>query len=456
MPLPIGSRFPSRVSAGTGPPGDGSPSVTAAPASSTLLLEVVGLVPIAPITGQQANIFTSPCMSTADRPFDTALVQQVTPSTRLLDTVEPVPDSPGASTPTTSGSAPAPVAAGILRIPPVKNDHCMVTRGKQGFRQPKPNLNLHAATLSPLPKTYRGTLADPNWRDTMIVEFTALQANDNWSLVPRPADTNVVTGKWVFRHKFLTDGALDRYKARWVLHSCTQHHGVEYGETFSPVVKPPTIRMVLSVALSHGWPIHQMDVNNAFLHGTLAETVYCEQPSAFVDSSHLDYIHCLNKSLYDLKQAPHTWYSRFASYITSIGFVGARSDTSLFIYCHGADTTYLLLYVDDIMLTASFDTLLCCIIDSLHHEFSMKDLGDLHHFLGLSVTRNLDGLFLCQRQYTLDILSRAGMADCKPCGTPVGMSAKLSTDGAPVENATDYRCLAGALQFLTFIRSNIA
>jgi hypothetical protein len=332
----------------------------------------------------------------------------------------------------------------------------MVTRGKHGFRQPKEHLNLHAATLSPLPKTYRGALADPNWRDAMCEEFAALQANDTWSLVPRPAGTNVVTGKWVFRHKFLPDGALDRYKARWVLRGFTQQHGVDYGETFSPVIKPATVRTVLSVALSHDWPIHQMDVKNAFLHGTLTETVYCEQPSGFVDSSHPDYVCRLNKSLYGLKQAPRAWYSRFASYITSVGFIGARSDTSLFIYRHGADTAYLLLYVDDIVLTASSDVLLRHIIDLLHHEFAMKDLGDLHHFLGLSVTRRTDGLFLCQRQYILDILARAGMVDCKPCTTPVDTCAKLSSDGPPVENATHYRGLAGALQYLTFTRPDIA
>jgi hypothetical protein len=207
----------------------------------------------------------------------------------------------------------------------------------------------------------------------------------------------VVTGKWVFRHKFLPDGALDCYKAQWVLRGFTQHHGVDYGETFSPVIKPATIQMVLSVALSHDWSMHQMDVNNVFLHDTLTYTVCCEQPSGFLDLSHPDYVCHLNKSLYGLKQAPRDWYSRFASYITSIGFVGAHLDTSLFIYRHGIDTGYLLLYVDDIVLTTSSDTLLRCIIDLLHHEFAMKDLGDLHHFLGLSVTRNHDGLFLCQR-----------------------------------------------------------
>lgn len=127
-------------------------------------------------------------------------------------------------------------------------------------------------------------------------------------------------------------------------------------------------------------------MKNAFLHGTLDETVYCVQPSGFVDTSRPEFVCPLNKSLYGLKQAPRAWYSRFAAHILSLGFVGSKSDASLFIYRHGGDIVYLFLYVDDIVLTASSVPLLRRVIAALQHEFSMKDLGPLHHFLGLSVT----------------------------------------------------------------------
>ena len=272
----------------------------------------------------------------------------------------------------------------------------MVTRRKADIRVPTSRLNLHVSTLSPIPRTYRAALADPHWRSAMEEEFSALLANRTWELVPRPPGVNVVTGKWIFKHKFQSDGSLDRDKARGVLHSFTQRPGIDFDETFSPIVKPATIRTILCLAVSRDWPIHQLDVKNAFLHGTLQETVYCTPPPGFIDSYHPASVCRLNKSLYGLKQAPRAWYSRFASFLLTLGFTEAKSDTSLFILRRGSDTVYLL-YVDDIVLTASSTTPLRWTISALQAEFSMKDLGELHHFLGVSVSRLPSGLFLSQR-----------------------------------------------------------
>jgi hypothetical protein len=167
-------------------------------------------------------------------------------------------------------------------------------------------------------------------------------------------------------------------------------------------------------------------VKNAFLHGTLTETVYCSQPTGFVDPTHPDLVCRLKKSLYGLKQAPHAWYSRFASFLLSL-----VSDTSLFVFRRGSDTVYLLLHVDDIILTASSTELLRRTISALQWEFAMKDLGPLYHFLVITVERRLDKLFLHQRTYMLDILKRAVMTDCKPCSTLVDLKAKLATDSGP-------------------------
>jgi hypothetical protein len=132
-------------------------------------------------------------------------------------------------------------------------------------------------------------------------EYEALMRNGTWELVAQPRGSNVVTGKWVFMHKLRADGSFDRYKARWVLRGFTQRLEVNYDETFSPVVKPATVRTVLATAVSRDWPVQQLDVKNAFLHGTLSETVFYSQPTGFVDLAHLDLVCRLHKSLYGLK-----------------------------------------------------------------------------------------------------------------------------------------------------------
>jgi hypothetical protein len=165
----------------------------------------------------------------------------------------------------------------------------------------------------------------------------------------------------------------------------------------------------------------------------------------------------LNRSLYSLKQAPWAWYSRLASYLASIGFVEAKSDTSLFTYRRDNNTVYLLLYVDDIVLTTYIVDLLQRTIVALQREFAMKDLGPLHSFLNITAERRSQGLFLHQPQYAIDILERADLSDYKPCSTAFDTQAKFSEDNRPsVADATSYRTLTGTLQYLIFSRPDIA
>ncbi|XP_074270687.1 uncharacterized protein LOC141594577 [Silene latifolia] len=237
----------------------------------------------------------------------------------------------------------------------------------------------------------------------------------------------------------------------------SQQVGVDCDETFSPVVKPATIRTVLSLAVCNKWSIHQLDVKNAFLHGNLAETVYMYQPPGFRDRQHPGHVCLLQKSLYGLKQAPRAWYHRFATYVATIGFQHSVCDHSLFIFRKGPDTAYLLLYVDDIILVTSSAALRERIIAQLRSEFAMTDLGPLNYFLGISAIRHTHGLFLHQRKYTEEILARANMTNCKAAQTPVDTKSKLSAfSGKSVTDPTLYRSLAGALQYLTFTRPDIS
>ncbi|KAJ9558576.1 hypothetical protein OSB04_013190 [Centaurea solstitialis] len=333
--------------------------------------------------------------------------------------------------------------------------HHMTTRAKAGITKPIQRLNLHINTTSPVPRSHLQALRDPNWQKAMNEEYHALIKNGTWTLVPRPPGVNIVRSMWLFRHKFNADGSLSRYKARLVANGRSQQPGVDCDETFSPVVKPATIRTVLSLAVSRQWPIHQLDVKNAFLHGHLQETVYMHQPPGFRDTNHPDYVCHLQRSLYGLKQAPRAWYQRFAHHAKQLGFHQSRTDSSLFIYHSDRATAYLLLYVDDIILTATTTDFLQNIISQLSQEFSMTDLGALNYFLGISAVRSPNGLFLSQKQYATEILERANMTTCNPCNTPAEPNRKLDESGPPMSDPTLYRSLVGALQYLTFTRPDI-
>lgn len=262
----------------------------------------------------------------------------------------------------------------------------MVTHARAGIHKPNPKYAMAATeAISPLPQSVRSTVKDPHWYAAMQKEFDALQANKMWTLVPRPPGARIITGKWVFKHKLNPDSTLERYKARWVMRGFNQRPGIDFGETFSPEVKPMTIRTVLTLMATNNWPAHQLDVSNAFLHGNLQEQVYSQQPTGFVDPQWPNDVCLLSRSLYGLRQAPRAWFDRFIGHVTSLGFVQSKADTSLFVYHRNGATAYLLLYVDDMILSASTTALLRSIVARLHDAFAVKDMGPIRHFLDINV-----------------------------------------------------------------------
>ncbi|KAJ9567440.1 hypothetical protein OSB04_003406 [Centaurea solstitialis] len=366
----------------------------------------------------------------------------------------PHPSDPAPNTHTPPQPSPQPTPPHSV---PQQPPRTMRTRAMDGITKPKKLFNLNTTSIVPIPKTPHLALSTPEWYDAMQNEFSALIKNETWELVPRCSDMNIIRSMWLFKHKFRSDGSLERYKARLVCDGRSQQVGVDCGDTFSPVVKPTTIRTVLTLALSKSWPIHQLDVTNAFLHGHLQETVYMHQPMGFRHRDYPDHVCRLKKSLYGLKQAPRAWYQRFTDFVLQHGFTQCKTDNSLFIYHHGHDVAYLLIYVDDIILTTSSDQLRQQLMTILAGEFAMKDLGPLSYFLGISVTRTGDTLFLSQHAYAKDIIHRAGMDSCKPAATPVDTQSKLASEpDSSFDDPTTYRSLAGALQYLTFTRPDIA
>ncbi|GJW23531.1 ribonuclease H-like domain-containing protein [Tanacetum coccineum] len=350
-----------------------------------------------------------------------------------------------------------PTSATTHTIPnPPTQTHLMVTCAQIGTVKPNPHFHGHTSHIYHIQKSPSVALSDPNWRDAMYDEYNALNKNSTWILVLKPPNVNVVRSMWLFRHKYHVDGSLSMYKARLVANGRSQQFGVDCDDTFNHVVKHATIRTVLSLALSQNWPIHQLDVKNAFLNGDLSETAYMYQPPGFVDSRFPHHVCRLQRSLYGLKQAPRSWFQSFACYANRVGFSSSRCDSSLFIYQHGSEVAYLLFYVDDIVLTASSTNLVQRIISSFHKEFDMTYLGALNYFLGISVTCDSTCMFLFQKKYALELLDRAHMAHCNPTWMPVDMESKLVSDEGPISDPTLYRSLAGGLQYLTFTLPDIS
>eukprot|EP00253_Pinus_taeda_P002871 PITA_02871 len=244
----------------------------------------------------------------------------------------------------------------------------------------------------------------------MNEEYHSLLANDTWDLVPLPEGRKLVRCKWVYRTKYGPDGKVDKHKARLVAKGFSQGEGIDYTETFSPVAKMNSIRLVLSLAASLKWEVHQMDVKSAFLLGDLHEEIYMEQPIGFIqtDSS----LVCrLKKSLYGLKQAPRAWYAKMDSFLLESGFSRCHSDNTVYTKKVENSLIILVLYVDDLILTGSDPNLINHVKSSLKKKFEMTDLGHLHYFLGLQVLQSKEGISLSQSKYACDILRHFHMKD---------------------------------------------
>ena len=289
----------------------------------------------------------------------------------------------------------------------------------------------------------------------MQAEYEALQSNNTWRVVDLPQGKTAIGCKWVFKIKRKADGSIERYKARLVAKGYTQQEGIDYLDTFSPVAKITTVRVLLSLAAINKWHLHQLDVNNAFLHGDLEEEVYMTMPQGYEQANNK--VCRLLKSLYGLKQASRQWYSKLTSALLQYGFTQSAADHTLFLHKTNTSFTALLVYVDDIIIASDDMNAVTHIKALLHAAFTIKDLGELKFFLGLEVARSKTGINLCQKKYTLDLLKDTAFLDSKPASTPMLPETRLSKEGGtPLEDITSYRKIIGKLQYLTTTRPDIS
>ena len=244
------------------------------------------------------------------------------------------------------------------------------------------------------PSTFHQASQDSRWLTAMQTKIEALNANHTWEFVKLPSNGVAIGSKWVYKIKRHADGSIERFKARLVAQGYTQTEGLDYFETCSPVAKLSTIRVLLSLVSIHGWHLHQLDVNNAFLHGDFNEAVYMKVPQG-VSSPKSRQVCKLLKSLYGLKQAKRQWFEKLTQFLYAHGFVQATSDHTLFTKSTTSSFTALLVYVDEIILASTSLTVFDELKLALHQTFKIKNLGQLKFFLGLEVAHSSKGITLC-------------------------------------------------------------
>ncbi|KAK3001019.1 hypothetical protein RJ639_020679 [Escallonia herrerae] len=269
------------------------------------------------------------------------------------------------------------------------------------------------------PKYFSQAVKHAHWRDAMAKEISALEANNTWTLMPLPSRKRAIDSKWVYKVKFHPDGTVERYKARLVAKGYTQIEGLDFHETFAPVAKLVTVRCLLAIASIKKWELHQLDVNNTFLHGDLEEEVYMKIPQ--------------------------------------VGFIQSQSDHSLFTFARKGSFLAVLIYVDDVIVTRTDSAKISWLKHYLDTKFHIKDLGKLKYFLGIEVARSSDGIVLSQRKYVLDILKECGLTGCKPSSSPMAEQHQLDLNsGELCDDPGQYRRLIGRLLYLTITGPDIS
>ena len=293
------------------------------------------------------------------------------------------------------------------------------------------------------------------WQAACLQEYNSLLENGTWELVDLPPGRKAIGHKWVFKIKLHADGTIDRYKARLTAQGFSQKADIDYHELFAPVAKFSSIRVVLSIATILDWEIDQIDFETAFLNGDIEEEIYMTQPEGFHhgDSNKV----CkLKRSLYGLKQSSRCWNEKLHAAMLDLGFKRIYSDYAIYIYNSPDKHMHIPIYVDDGIMACNSRQYLDHVKSELSKRFKLKDLGPIHHILGLEITRDRSKrqLFLSQSYYLQTVLERFNMQDCNPCSTPLPPAPLLHSMSPKTEQEKEemrkvpYINVVGSLMYL--------
>ncbi|GJU20694.1 retrovirus-related pol polyprotein from transposon TNT 1-94 [Tanacetum coccineum] len=288
--------------------------------------------------------------------------------------------------------------------------------------------NLRGNIIGKEPKNVNEALGDESWIVAMQEELNQFIANDVWELVPQPKNMTIIGTKWVFRNKLDENGIVSQNKARLVAQGYNQQEGIDYDETYAPVARLESIRILLAYACALDFKLFQMDVKSAFLNGFINEEVYVAQPPGFIDFEKPDHVYKLKKALYGLKQAPKAWYDRLKDFLIKHEYKMGMVDNTLFTKKKSSNLII----------------------------FEMSMMGELNFFLGLQIKQMEDGIFFNQSKYIKEMLKKFGLEDSKPMKTPMSSDTKLTKDEeCESVDSTKYRGMIGSLLYLTASRPDI-
>lgn len=311
------------------------------------------------------------------------------------------------------------------------------TAGKPKPNYLPPEYNFNAIEHRADPLTYEEAIASPNvenWKKAMKSEFDSLISNGTWDLVELPKGKKAINCKWVFKTKFNAHGFVDKYKARTVAKGCAQTYGIDYIETFAPVVRYQSIRLLLATAVKLNLYIRQMDAVTAFLNGELQEEVYMRQPKGFEDGTNR--VCKLKKSLYGLKQSSRVWNIRLNETLLKFGLKRSKIDPCVYFLINGPKIIVVAIYVDDVLIFTNDISLENRLKSELCADFKMQDMGEATSVLGVRITRNKDdnSIAIDQSHYIAEMLKRFGMTDCNAVSTPLDPNQKISSKMCPTDD----------------------
>jgi hypothetical protein len=312
--------------------------------------------------------------------------------------------------------------------------------------------------LTPEPRSYAEAIRSHDseaWSTAHADEGGALLANKTWVLTDLPPGKKALSCQWLFKRKYDAKGNLVRYKARLVVRGNEQVKYVDFEDIFAPVIRLESLRVLLALVAVFDLECHQVDADTAFLNGILDEEIYMQQPAGMVVPGQEKKVCRLLKSLYGLKQAPRAWYRRLTDFLKQHGFERLDSESCIYVAGRGGgDFVIVGIYVDDLVLISKTKSSLSWIKSVIGAEFKIKDLGDVHHLLGLQIARDRSNkkLTICQSTYARSVVEKFNMGHAHAKHTPAEHSAPVSQKDCPTTDQEkarmeklDYRGLVGSL-----------